>query len=65
VEFAAAGVHGYLAHKKTQTPEDHHRALATDLLQGPTGRPLLVSEVPLYIHLLLPVWASGVESGTP
>ena len=39
-------------------PQDHHRGLGIFLLQGPTGRRFLMSEVPVYRNsagtLLLP-----------
>ena len=38
---------GYLAHKKTPTPQDHQRTLGIALLQGPRGVRLIMSEVPL------------------
>jgi len=38
---------GYLAHKKQPPPFDHHRSPGIGLLQGPTGRGVLMSEVPL------------------
>ena len=39
---------GYLAHKKSPPPQDHHRALDILLLQGPRGALFLMSEVPLW-----------------
>jgi len=39
-EFARAGcvgVQGYLAHKTTTPPKDHHRTLDRGPLQGPRG----------------------------
>jgi hypothetical protein len=44
----ANAAQGYLAHKKTPTPYDHHRALGIALLKGPMEGCFLVSEVPLY-----------------
>ena len=41
-------IQGYLAHKKTPAPLDHHRALGIGLLQGPRGKRFIMSEVPLY-----------------
>ena len=38
----------HLAYKKQPSPQDHHRALGTSLLQGPRGVLFLISEVPLY-----------------
>ena len=43
----AAGLQGYLAHKKLPPPQDHRRALGIGLLQGPRRRQFLMSEVPL------------------
>ena len=37
----------YLAHKKTPTPWDHHRALRIGLLMGPRRRQFRMFEVPL------------------
>ena len=42
---------GNHAHDIHPTPWDHHRPLGIGLLQGPTGRWFLISEVPLYCHL--------------
>ena len=39
---------GYLAHKKTPPPQGHYRTLGIVLLQGPTQKVILMSEVPLY-----------------
>ena len=39
---------GYLAHKKSPPPWDHHRALSIGLLKGPRGGQFLMGEVPLY-----------------
>ena len=41
------GVQGYLAHENLPPLYDHHRSLGTGLLQSPTGRGVLMSEVPL------------------
>ena len=43
---ASTSAQGYLAHKKLQTPQDHHRTLGVGLLQGPTGGRVLIIEVP-------------------
>ena len=40
-------VQGYLAHKKTPPPLDHHRALGIGLHLGPGGGGVRMSEVPL------------------
>ena len=42
-------IQGYLAHKKTPTPWDHHMTLGIVLLQGPRRGVFLISEVPLYV----------------
>ena len=39
----------YLAHRKQPTPSDHHKSRGIGLLQVPTGRAVLLSEVPLYM----------------
>ena len=44
-------IQGYLAHKKTPTPKDHHRSLGIGPLKGPTKGLFLRSEVPLYSPL--------------
>ena len=41
---------GYLAHKKLPPPEQQRGALGLSLLQGPTRRQFVMSEVPLYPH---------------
>jgi len=41
-------IQGYLAHEKTPTPQDQHRALGIVLLQGPRRGVFLMSEVPQY-----------------
>ena len=59
---------GYLAHKKPPSPQDFHRALGIGLLQGPSGRRFLVSEVPLYgcptacISRRAPTYPSGSQA---
>jgi len=48
--YRTVGVQGYmyLAHKKLPPPPpDHRRALGIVLLQGPSSRQFLMSEVPL------------------
>ena len=42
------GVQGYLAHKKTPPPQDHHRALGIVPLNSPKQVRFLMSDVPLY-----------------
>ena len=45
---AVLAVYGYLAHKKSPPPCDHHRILGLVLLWGPRGALFLMSEVALY-----------------
>jgi hypothetical protein len=41
-------LHAHLAHNKTSTPSDRHKALGIGLLQGPEGEQFLMREAPLY-----------------
>ena len=52
---------GYLAHKKQPPPFDHHRSPGIGLLQGPTGRGVLMSEVPLKEEMRATGWTERVE----
>ena len=56
---------GYLAHKKAPPPQDQHRALGIDLLEGPRGERFLMSDSQGYpSNTLSPSHARALEGVT-